>query len=72
VLASPSNPPALSVGWRLRNGRVTIGRWHRIGVSQDFADLELVVADNASDDGTIELVQDYARMDPRTRLTVNP
>jgi Glycosyl transferase family 2 len=72
VPASPSNSPALSVGLAVRNGRATIGRWHRIGGSQDFADLELVVADNASDDGTIELVQDYARMDSRARLTVNP
>jgi hypothetical protein len=72
VPASPSNSPALSVGLAVRNGRATIGRWHRIGGSQDFADLELVVADNASEDGTIELVQDYARMNPCARLTVNP
>ena len=38
---------------------------------QDFTDLELVVYDNASDDGTIEVVEKYAHSDSRIRLSVN-
>ncbi len=41
-------------------------------LAQDLTDLELIVSDNASDDGTIETVESYARMDRRVRLSVNP
>ena len=62
----------LSVGLAVRNARETIGRCIESILSQDFADLELVVSDNVSDDGTIETVERYTRMDPRVRLSVNP
>jgi glycosyltransferase involved in cell wall biosynthesis len=64
--------PALSVGLAVRNGRGTFERCIESVLSQDFADLELVVSDNASDDGTVEAVEGYARMDPRVRLRANP
>src|SRR5919109_5205949 len=65
-------PPVLSVGLAVRNGREVVGRCIESVLSQDFADLELIVSDNASDDGTVETVEDYARMDPRVRLSINP
>jgi glycosyltransferase involved in cell wall biosynthesis len=70
--ASRSNGPVLSVGLAVRNGRETIGRCIESVLSQDFADLELIVSDNASDDGTVETVEEYARVDPRIKLSANP
>jgi glycosyltransferase involved in cell wall biosynthesis len=66
------NDPAVSVGLAVRNGLGTIERCIESILSQDFADLELIVSDNASDDGTIETVEGYVRVDPRVRLRVNP
>ena len=63
--------PALSIGLAVRNGRDVIERCIESILSQDFTDLELVVCDNASDDGTIEMLDDYARADRRIRLSVN-
>jgi glycosyltransferase involved in cell wall biosynthesis len=63
--------PALSIGLAVRNGRHFVGRCIESILSQDFTDLELVVSDNASDDGTIETLEEYARADPRLRLNVN-
>ena len=48
-----------------------VGRCIESIVSQDFTDLELVISDNASDDGTTGLLEEYARADPRIRLSVN-
>ena len=56
----------------MRNGRDTVERCIESVLSQELADLELVVSDNASDDGTIEVVESYARIDRRVRLSVNP
>ncbi len=56
----------------MRNGRDTVGRCIESVLSQDFADLELIISDNASDDGTIDTLESYARMDRRVRLSVNP
>jgi hypothetical protein len=69
---SRPNAPALSVGLAVRNGREIVGRCIESVLSQDFADLELIVSDNASEDDTVEIVEEYARMDPRVRLSVNP
>ena len=63
--------PALSIGLAVRNGRNVIERCIKSILSQDFTDLELVVCDNASDDGTMRMLDDYARADPRIRLSAN-
>ncbi len=65
------NPPALSIGLAVRNGRDVVGRCIESILSQEFTDLELVICDNASDDGTIETLEDYARADSRIALTGN-
>jgi glycosyltransferase involved in cell wall biosynthesis len=70
--ASPFKSPVISVGLPVRNARETVERCIESVLSQDLADLELIVSDNASDDGTIEMVEGYARMDGRVRLSVNP
>jgi glycosyltransferase involved in cell wall biosynthesis len=69
---SRPNAPVLSVGLAVRNGREIVGRCIESVLAQDFANLELIVSDNASDDGTVDTVEEYARVDPRVRLSVNP
>jgi hypothetical protein len=39
--------------------------------AQDYADFEIVISDNASTDGTWEICQRYAAVDPRIRLWRN-
>jgi glycosyltransferase involved in cell wall biosynthesis len=63
--------PALSIGLAVRNGKDVVGRCIESVLSQDFTDLELLVRDNVSDDGTIAMLEDYARSDPRIALSVN-
>jgi glycosyltransferase involved in cell wall biosynthesis len=63
--------PTVSVGLAVRNGVDVIGRCIESIVSQDFTDLELVISDNASDDGTSRLLEEYARGDRRIRPSIN-
>jgi glycosyltransferase involved in cell wall biosynthesis len=63
--------PTLSIGLAVRNGRGSVERCIESVLRQDFTDLELVIYDNASDDGTIEVLEEYARSDSRIRLNVN-
>ena len=62
--------PALSVGLAVRNAR-DVGRCIESVLSQDFTDLELVICDNVSEGGTITMLENYARSDPRIVLSVN-
>ncbi len=64
--------PVLSVGLAVRNDPDRVRHCIESVLSQDLADLELVISDNASDDGTVETLQEYARADPRVTVTVNP
>jgi glycosyltransferase involved in cell wall biosynthesis len=63
--------PTLSIGLAVRNGGDVVGRCIESVLSQDFTDLELVIRDNVSDDGTIAMLEDYARSDRRIALSVN-
>lgn len=63
--------PQLSVGLAVRNGRHSVRRCVESILSQDFTDFELVISDNASDDGTTGMLEEYARADPRLRINVN-
>lgn len=65
------HPPALSIGLAVRNGRDVIERCVESILTQDFTDLELVISDNVSDDGTIAVLEEYARADRRVRFGVN-
>jgi hypothetical protein len=41
-------------------------------LDQSFADFELIVIDDGSADGSVELLEDYARRDPRVKFHRNP
>jgi glycosyltransferase involved in cell wall biosynthesis len=71
MLPVSEDPPALSIGLAVRNARNGVRRCIESILSQDFTDLELVICDNASDDGTIDTLVGYARADERIRLSVN-
>ena len=65
------NSPRVSIGLAVRNGRGVVERCIESILRQDFTDLELVIYDNASEDGTIEVVEKYAHSDRRIWLSVN-
>ncbi len=59
--------PRVSVGMPIRNGRPLIADALRSVIEQTERDLEIIVSDNGSDDGTTELLQAAAAADPRIR-----
>jgi glycosyltransferase involved in cell wall biosynthesis len=61
----------VSVGLAVRNGLDVVGRCIDSVLSQDFAHFELVISDNVSDDGTSELLAEFARADARISLGTN-
>ena len=63
--------PAASFGLPVRNGVDVLRRCLESLLSQDSSDLEVVISDNASDDGTQDLLEEYARADSRVRVGVN-
>lgn len=60
--------PLVSVVMSVRDGERTIAQAVRSVLSQTLAELELIVIDDGSDDGTAKIVADDARRDPRLRL----
>ncbi len=59
--------PRVSIAMPVRNGIKYLSRAVDSILAQDCEDLELVISDNASDDGTSELCQAYAEKDARVR-----
>jgi glycosyltransferase involved in cell wall biosynthesis len=60
--------PKVTIGLPVYNGEATIAFAMESLLAQTFADLELVVSDNASTDATLEVVSRYSVMDRRIRL----
>ncbi len=68
---SGHNRPRISFAIPVRNGERFIGRAIDSLLAQDFDDLEVVICDNASTDGTGEIVRRYIERDLRVRYTRN-
>jgi glycosyltransferase involved in cell wall biosynthesis len=69
---SRSDSPKLSVALAVRNEASRgVKRCVESVLAQDFSDLELVISDNASDDGTVDMLAEYEREDRRVRLLRN-
>ncbi|WP_428377635.1 glycosyltransferase family 2 protein [Lichenicoccus sp.] len=64
--------PLVSVGLPVFNGEAYVGRAIDSILSQTLTDLELVICDNCSTDGTQALCDAYAKADPRVRYIRNP
>jgi glycosyltransferase involved in cell wall biosynthesis len=71
-MSAGNAPPALSVGLAVRNDPQRIRRCIESVLSQNFTDIELVICDNASDDDTVDTLDEYAREDRRVTVAVNP
>lgn len=68
---SARRSPLLSVGLPVYNGLPYLEETLRSVRDAEFQDYELIVCDNASTDGTGEVVQEFARKDPRIRYFRN-
>lgn len=66
--APRGTPPQVSVLVPARNEEQAIGRLCRDVLASEGVDLELVVLDDSSADGTAGIVRDMASRDPRVRL----
>ncbi len=64
-------PPRISVALPVRNGAKFIERALDSLLGQECADFELIICDNASDDGTSEICRRYASSDQRIRFFRN-
>lgn len=64
--------PLVSIGLPVRNGERTLDTAVRSVLAQDYDRIELVISDNASDDGTEEVCRQFARSDPRIRYIRQP
>jgi GT2 family glycosyltransferase len=60
--------PRLSVVMPVHNGMPFVEESVRSILGQSFTDFEFVIGDDGSSDGGSELLQRYARLDPRIRL----
>ncbi|MDP9128320.1 MAG: glycosyltransferase [Pseudomonadota bacterium] len=60
--------PKVSTITPVLNGVKTIGRSIESAQRQTFKDIEIVVVDDGSTDGTADLVRSYAAQDPRIKL----
>jgi glycosyltransferase involved in cell wall biosynthesis len=59
--------PLVSIGLPTRNGERYLDEAVRSVLTQDYGRIELVISDNASDDGTEEICRQFARSDTRVR-----
>lgn len=66
-----SRPPKVSIGLPVFNGANFIRNAIQSIQAQDYQDLELIIADNASTDGTEQICRELAERDPRIRYHRN-
>ena len=59
--------PVVSIGMPVYNAERYLARAVDSLLKQDYPDLELIISDNASTDGTWKLCQEYAERDRRVR-----
>ena len=63
--------PTLTIGLPVYNGEAFLAESINSVLTQDYTDLELVITDNASTDGTAAICREYAARDPRVRYRRN-
>lgn len=64
--------PRVTVGMPVYNGRVLFPRAIESILAQSFENFEIVISNNASSDGSDEIVRQYANQDSRVRLFTQP
>ncbi len=60
--------PLITIGLPVYNGADHIGQTIESLLGQTFTDFEVVVSDNASTDGTLEILRDWEKKDNRIRV----
>ena len=66
-----NDSPRLSIGLPVYNGGAYLAQALESILAQSFTDFELIIADNASTDGTPGIIQEYASRDRRIRVQRN-
>lgn len=69
--ALPGIPPLVSVGVPVFNGDRFVAEAVRSVLAQDYPNLELIISDNASEDGTERICRNIASEDDRVRYLRN-
>jgi glycosyltransferase involved in cell wall biosynthesis len=64
--------PRVGIGMPVYNGEPYVRQSIESLLNQTFGDFELVIADNASTDGTEAICREYVARDPRVRYVRNP
>jgi CheY-like chemotaxis protein len=64
--------PTVSIGMAVFNGEKYVSQAIESILSQTYTDFELIISDNASNDRTAEICQQYAAQDERIRYSRNP
>jgi glycosyltransferase involved in cell wall biosynthesis len=65
------NPPSVSLGMPVYNAEKYLDAALDSVLGQTFGDLEIILSDNASSDGTRDLCQKFKRLDRRVRYFRN-
>jgi chlorobactene glucosyltransferase len=68
----PENPPLVSVIVPARNEAKNIGRCVTSILAATYPNLEIIVVDDSSTDGTPQIARDAAQRDPRARFITAP
>jgi glycosyltransferase involved in cell wall biosynthesis len=68
---TPERRPRVSVGLPVYNGEKYLGQAIESILAQTFQDIELIIYDNASTDGTEEISREYMARDTRIRYVRN-
>jgi glycosyltransferase involved in cell wall biosynthesis len=68
----PPSSSLVSIGIPLRNGEKDIDEVLTSVTAQTYENLEIIVSDNASDDGTEQLAKEWVRKDPRVHYHRQP
>ena len=60
--------PIVTIGLPVFNGAATLAAALETLVRQDYPNLQIIISDNASTDGTFAICEEFARGDPRIRI----
>ncbi|WP_173068550.1 glycosyltransferase [Sulfurimicrobium lacus] len=60
--------PLVTIGLPVFNGATTLAAALETLVRQDYPNLQIIISDNASTDGTLAICEEFARGDPRIRI----
>jgi glycosyltransferase involved in cell wall biosynthesis len=66
------SPPLVTIGCAVYNGEATLRRALAAVVGQDYSNLEILLTDDCSTDGSRQIYEEFASTDPRIKIHRNP